>query len=72
MKLLSSILFVGWVGTSNGFVPSKPSIWRLPSETAILSQKVEPDQKTTSLDSETRYCIPLEEIGLDDLPKVGG
>lgn len=19
-----------------------------------------------------RYCIPLEEIGLDDLPKVGG
>jgi pyruvate,water dikinase len=71
MKLLStSIFFLGWVANDSlyGFAPSVQSMRRL---TSVASQKVGIDQKVPSSEK-TRYCIPLDEISLDDLPKVGG
>jgi pyruvate,water dikinase len=68
MKLLTSILFVGWTANNSyGFAPVTP----LRRITAIASQKVDLDLEARSSDK-TRYCIPLDEIDLNDLPKVGG
>ena len=70
MKLIRTFLFVAWTANnvSNGFVPSVQSNRRV---TVISSQKIDV-QQTGSLEEKARYCIPLDEISLDDLPKVGG
>jgi hypothetical protein len=69
MKLLTSILFVGWMANdSYGFVPVP--VTPLKRVNSIASKKVE--YKETESSDKTRYCIPLDEIDLNDLPKVGG
>jgi hypothetical protein len=67
--ILTSFLFVGCLSNNaSGFAPTVRSKQRL---IAIASHKVEANAKSSS-DSKTPFCIPLEEIVLDDLPKLGG
>ncbi|KAL7548672.1 hypothetical protein ACHAWF_011946 [Thalassiosira exigua] len=74
MNLSRVILFLSW-GANRGdaFAPSMLVSRRdviktyLSASTASAVEK-NAKKKTT----EARHCIPLQEIGLDDLPKVGG
>ena len=70
MKHLKATLFIGWVANSTicAFAPSVTSI-RTVSSIASLGARLE--RKEDSL-NESKFCIPLEEICLNDLPKVGG
>jgi len=42
------------------------------SQPLLFATKVENEEKIKANTQKTKYCIPLEQIGLDDLPKVGG
>ena len=69
MKLITSFVLVGWLTyKAQGFVPSTSPLQRV---TPVPTQRYEHEPKTASSEKE-KYCIPLEEINLDDLPKVGG
>ena len=66
MRILRVVLFVSWVASdTHAFVPSR-LVSRRDLVKVHLSQE-EPEKK-----NDIKHCIPLEEIGLDDLPKVGG
>jgi len=59
--------------TSHAFVPS--GVARRPRFAVRLGTSATTDRapdKPRAYDKDTAYCIPLEDIALDDLPKVGG
>lgn len=63
MKLAKTFLFVGWTACgAAAFVPSS-----LVSRRSLVV-KLSKEQHS----EKAKHCIPLQEIGLDDLPKVGG
>ena len=67
--MIQSVLLLGALGLTqmNAFVP-------------VMSPRARPVLTSSKLSSvlyatankKERHCIPLQEIGLDDLPKVGG
>jgi pyruvate,water dikinase len=54
------------------FVPPSPFLQRSLVPPMEMAKKVVDATKTEKISSDEKYCIPLEEVCLDDLPKVGG
>ena len=71
MKILVALVALAPMATF-GFMPS--AIFRPGMRRFALHESMEASVKDAlnRQDDETKYCIPLEEIRLDDLPKVGG
>ena len=82
MKLLT-ILLLGW-GASHGtaFAPSmlisrrdliKTYLSTTTAGTGVTTVENKENKKDTKKhNKKVKHCIPLQNIGLDDLPKVGG
>ncbi|MGA0857902.1 MAG: PEP/pyruvate-binding domain-containing protein [Candidatus Nanopelagicales bacterium] len=70
MKLLTTsfLVVVLSINASQGFTPSVRLIRKA---TTISAHAFEHENKIAS-SKKTRYCIPLDEINLHDLPSVGG
>ena len=67
MKPLTSILLLG--GAANyGTLAFAPSANPIQQRTLAAVKTVNLDQPA----ADSKYCIPLDKISLDDLPKVGG
>ena len=67
MKCLTIILLLEGVA-SFGALAFAPSVNSIQRRTLTSAQAVMLDEPT----AKSKYCIPLDEISLDDLPKVGG
>eukprot|EP01083_Nonionella_stella_P263459 894960_1 len=74
MKLLKAIILASW-GANHGaaFAPSMLISRRDLIQTYLSTAAgVEVDAETGKKKEKAVHCIPLQEIALDDLPKVGG
>ena len=66
--MLSKTVIFGWAASECiAFAPS-PSIL-VPTRSSLISCLSKPNSQN---EEAVKHCIPLQEIGLDDLPKVGG
>jgi hypothetical protein len=54
------------------FVPPSPFLQRSLLSPMEMTKKVADATKTEKMSNDKKYCIPLEEVCLNDLPKVGG
>ena len=77
MMLLQTVILLSWaVNECNAFVvPSVLVPRRELLRTTYLSNNNNHDHDhaiATKSEVKVKHCIPLQEIGLDDLPKVGG
>ena len=68
MKLLLLLMLASCEPPVHGFVPH-------PFVTSKITTQVETfmySPKNTGKEEDKKYCIPLDELRLEDLPKVGG
>eukprot|EP01083_Nonionella_stella_P052262 138726_1 len=73
MKLLESILLASWGANHvSAFAPSMLISRRDLIKTYISTTAPGVVDDIDEKKEKVRHCIPLQEIGLDDLPKVGG
>ena len=72
MKLLQTVILLSWAASKecNAFVPSVLVPRRDLLQTYLSNNNNH--ASTTKSEVKVKHCIPLQEIGLDDLPKVGG
>lgn len=76
MKALALLLLAQSGPLICAFVPGVPFMTarvrsgQLKAKTSVSMVKAAQSSEEQAV--ERQYCIPLEEIGLDDLPKVGG
>lgn len=72
MMLLQTVILLSWAANEcNAFVPSV----LVPRRDLLLRTYLSNNNNhviTTKSEVKVKHCIPLQEIGLEDLPKVGG
>ena len=70
MMLFKTVLLLSWAANNecNAFVPSI----LVPRRDLLQTHLSKNNLATTKSEAKVKHCIPLQEIGLDDLPKVGG
>ena len=68
--LLQTVILLSWAAKEcNAFVPSV----LVPRRDLLLRTYLNNNHViTTKSEVKVKHCIPLQEIGLEDLPKVGG
>ena len=72
MMLLQTVILLSWAAKEcNAFVPSVPRRDLL-LRTYLSNTPNNNHASTTKSEVKVKHCIPLQEIGLEDLPKVGG
>ena len=72
MMLLQTVILLSWAAKEcNAFVPSV----LIPRRDLLLRTYLSNNNNhviTTKSEVKVKHCIPLQELGLEDLPKVGG
>ena len=69
MMLLKTVILLSWAANEcTAFVPSI----LVPRRDLFQPHLSNNNEVSTKNEVKVKHCIPLQEIGLDDLPRVGG
>ncbi len=69
MMLFKAVLLLSWAANEcNAFVPSILA----PRRDLLQTYLSKNNHASTKSEAKVKHCVPLQQIGLDDLPKVGG
>ncbi|KAK1742165.1 hypothetical protein QTG54_006730 [Skeletonema marinoi] len=71
MMLLKTAILLSWAANEcTAFVPSTSIL--VPRRDLFQPHLSNHSEVSTKNEVKVKHCIPLQEIGLDDLPRVGG